>query len=75
MTSIAFIIYNIRNIKVQLTDIEAKYDNQIDLKLDKDYSVLKLKLQYYEQVLKDLEKLSDIEADIRLEMLNGGKIK
>lgn len=73
MTSIEFIKINIKNIKVQLKDIMSRYDNEIDLKLDKDsdYMLLKWELQLYQQVLKDLEKLEDIESDVRWKMLNG----
>lgn len=73
MTSIEFIKINIKNIEVQLKDTISRYDNEIDLKLDKDsdYILLKWKLQLYQQVLKDLEKLEDIESDIRWKMLNG----
>lgn len=75
MTSIEFIKINIKNIEVQLKDTVSIYDNEIDLKLNKDsdYMLLKWELQLYQQVLKDLEKLEDIESDIRWKMLNGGK--
>lgn len=73
MTSIEFIKMNIKNIKVQLKDTVSIYDNEIDLKLNKDsdYMLLKWELQLYQQVLKDLEKLEDIKSDIRWKMLNG----
>lgn len=75
MTSIEFIKINIKNIEVQLKDTVLIYDNEIDLKLNKDsdYMLLKWELQLYQQVLKDLEKLEDIESDFRWKMLNGGK--
>lgn len=75
MTSIEFIKINIKNIEDQLANTTSKYDNQIDLKLDKDsdYMLLKWELQLYQQVLKDLERLKDIDSDIRWKMLNGGK--
>ncbi len=74
MTSIEFIKINIKNIEDQLANTTSKYDNQIDLKLDKDsdYMLLKWELQLYQQVLKDLERLKDIESDFRWKMLNGG---
>ena len=74
MTSIEFIKINIKNIEDQLANATSKYDNQIDLKLDKDsdYMLLKWKLQLYQQVLNDLEKLEDIKSDFRWKMLNGG---
>lgn len=75
MTSIEFIKINIKNIEDQLANTTSKYDNQIDLKLDKDsdYMLLKWELQLYQQVLNDLERLKDIESDFRWKMLNGGK--
>lgn len=75
MTSIEFIKINIKNIEDQLANTTSKYDNQIDLKLDKDsdYMLLKWELQLYQQVLNDLERLKDIDSDIRWKMLNGGK--
>ena len=47
MTSIEFIKINIKNIEVQLKDTMSRYDNEIDLKLDKDsdYMLLKWELQ------------------------------
>jgi len=73
MTSIEFIKINIKNIEVQLKDTISRYDNEIDLKLDKDsdYMLLKWELQLYQQVLSDLKKLEDIKSDIRWKMLNG----
>ncbi len=75
MTSIEFIKINIKNIEVQLKDTVSIYDNEIDLKLNKDsdYMLLKWELQLYQQVLNDLERLKDIESDFRWKMLNGGK--
>lgn len=75
MTSIEFIKINIKNIEDQLANTTSKYDNQIDLKLDKDsdYMLSKWELQLYQQVLNDLERLKDIESDFRWKMLNGGK--
>lgn len=75
MTSIEFIKINIKNIEVQLKDTVSIYDNEIDLKLNKDsdYMLLKWELQLYQQVLNDLERLKDIESDFRWKMLNGEK--
>lgn len=71
MTTNDFIKEKINELKNKQEQLNKQKVDDLDLLTSFEIKLLEDEIYNYKQVLSDLEKLEDIESDIRWKMLNG----